>query len=75
MKKQKIVAPGWIQDNAGNYHKAGAELTVDDDGGAGCISTAQAEQLAALDAQRQAQQAAKAAAEPAPAGETEAAAE
>jgi hypothetical protein len=41
----KITVHGWVQDNAGTYHKAGATLTVDDDGGEGCITAAAADAL------------------------------
>lgn len=41
----KIEVHGWIQDNTGTYHKPGSVLTVDADGGEGCISAKQADQL------------------------------
>lgn len=41
----KIQVHGWVQDNAGTYHKPGSVLTIDADGGAGCISAKLADQL------------------------------
>lgn len=42
---KRITVHGWVQDNSGSYHKAGAVLTVDDAGGEGCIGKAAAEDL------------------------------
>jgi hypothetical protein len=67
--KKKIILPGWMLDNAGTYHAPGTEVTVDDDGSDGCITVAQADQLAQLDAQRAAARKALAAPAPAPASD------
>jgi hypothetical protein len=45
---KKIIVHGWVQDNAGSYHKAGAQLTVDDHGGDGCVTVKAAERLVKL---------------------------
>lgn len=39
----KVQVHGWVQDNSGAYHKAGSTLTVDADGGEGCISAKRAD--------------------------------
>lgn len=41
----KIEIHGWVQDNTGSYHRKGSTLTVDADGGAGCISAKRADAL------------------------------
>jgi hypothetical protein len=41
----KITVHGWTRDNVGNYHKAGSTLTVDADGGEGCIDAKSAAAL------------------------------
>lgn len=42
---KKIRLHGMAPDNGGNHHQAGSVLTVDDDGGPGCITAARADQL------------------------------
>lgn len=39
---RRIIIHGFAQDNRGSYHKAGAVLTIDDDGGKGTITEAAA---------------------------------
>lgn len=43
----KVQIHGWVQDNAGTYHKPGSILTIDADGGEGCLSAAAVDALAA----------------------------
>jgi hypothetical protein len=45
---KKITVHGWVQDNAGSYHQAGAVLTVDDEGGKDCIGAKAADHLIKL---------------------------
>lgn len=40
-----VIIHGWAQDNAGSQHKPGTVLKVDDDGGEGCITAADAAAL------------------------------
>lgn len=47
---KKIIVHGWAQDNAGSYHKPGASITVDDEGGEGCIGEKRATELIKLGA-------------------------
>jgi hypothetical protein len=42
---KKITVHAWVQDNAGSYHKPGAQLTVDDKGDDGCITASAADAL------------------------------
>jgi hypothetical protein len=42
---KKITVHGLVADNAGDMHDANAVLTVDDEGGAGCITAQRADQL------------------------------
>lgn len=41
----KVQVHGWVQDNTGTYHKPGSTLTIDADGGDGCIGAARVDAL------------------------------
>lgn len=58
---KKFKAPGFVQDNLGNYHPAGTDLVVSDKAAAGHIDAARAGAIANMKSKGKAKSKAKAA--------------